>query len=308
MSPVPSPPAPPAPRFLPVVIVHWNRPERCAATVAAFAAQEVPGADVVPLVVDNGSEPAARDQLRQALAEAGLDVEILCLGENRGFGPAANAGFRHVLDGDLARRARWIGLAPHDALPEPGCLAAMAAAVEPRPRAGLACADYGDGTTPMVDPFLGGILGPATVEEGWDPADHPHGTLMLVAADLLAEVGGFDERYFAYCEEGDLGLRARQAGWEVGLVRGALVRNPDMGHRGAAVDYLQLRNTMLLVREHSGAYHAFVRGCIAVFQLGTGVVSPRHRGPYFDAGARVRALIDHARGRYGPPPADLLAR
>jgi N-acetylglucosaminyl-diphospho-decaprenol L-rhamnosyltransferase len=235
-------------------------------------------------------------------------VEILCLGENRGFGPAANAGFRHVMEREPAGATPWLGLAPHDALPEPGCLAAMVAAVEARSRAGLACADYGDGTTPVVDPFLGGILGPATVDVGWDPADHPHGTLMLVAADLLAEVGGFDERYFAYCEEGDLGLRARQAGWEVGLVRGALVHNPDMGHRGATVDYLQLRNTMLLVREHSGAYHAFVRGCIAVVQLATGVVSPRRRGPYFDARAQVRALLDFARGRYGPPPADLLAR
>jgi N-acetylglucosaminyl-diphospho-decaprenol L-rhamnosyltransferase len=295
---------------LPVVVVHWDRPERCVATVAALVGQSTPELRVEPVVVDNGSSASALDALRTGLTERGLDPVVLALDGNRGFGPGANAGFRHVLGATASEGAppRWIGLCPHDALPEPGCLAAMVAAADARPRAGLVSADFGDGATPVVDPYFGGILGPATVTEGWEPADHPHGTLLLAHADLLVEVGMFDERYFSYCEEADLGLRARAAGWEVGLVRGALVRNPDLGTRTAAIDYLQLRNTLLLVREHSGAYHAAIRGCLAVIQLGIGMVSPSRRGPYFDARARVWALVDHARGRYGPPPADLLDR
>jgi GT2 family glycosyltransferase len=184
----------------------------------------------------------------------------------------------------------------------------MLAAVDERPRAGLACADFGDGATPVVDPYFGGILAPATVTEGWEPAGHPHGTLMLARRDVLTEVGLFDERYFAYCEEADLALRAAAAGWETGLVRGAMVVNPDLGTKAPVIDYLQLRNTLLLVREHSGRYHATFRGLLALGQLASGVVSPARRGPYFDAGARVRALVDHARGRYGPPPAALAQR
>jgi hypothetical protein len=178
----------------------------------------------------------------------------------------------------------------------------MLAAVGERPRAGLACADFGDGATPVVDPYFGGILAPATVAEGWEPAGHPHGTLMLARREVLVEVGLFDERYFAYCEEADLALRAKAAGWETGLIRGAIVVNPDLGTRVAVIDYLQLRNTLLLVREHSGRYHATIRWLLAIGQLGAGLVSPSHRGPYWDPRARVRALLDHARGRYGPPP------
>jgi hypothetical protein len=37
-------------------------------------------------------------------------------------------------------------------------------------------------------------------------------------------------------------------------------------------------------------------------------VHPPSRGPYFVARARVQALIDHSRGRYGPPPAAYLDR
>ena len=234
--------------MLPVVILHWNRPERCVGTVARFLAQGAPdGVRVV--VVDNGSAPEALACVRTSLPAS---VELVELPRNRGFGPGANAGFRHVLAHPHAGDGAWVGLAPDDAEPAPDCLARMLAAVRERPRAGLACADFGDGATPIVDPYFGGILAPATVDEGWEPAGHPHGTLMLVRRAVLEEVGLFDERYFAYCEEADLALRAKAAGWETGLIRGAIVVNPDLGTRNAVIDYLQLRNTLLLVREHSG--------------------------------------------------------
>jgi GT2 family glycosyltransferase len=289
---------------LPVVILHWNRPHRCVPTVERFLAQDVPGG-VRVVVVDNGSEPDALAEVRAGLPDG---VELVALSRNRGFGPGANAGFRHILANPRPDDADWIGLAPHDAEPAPDCLARILAAAGARPRAGLACADFGDGATPIVDPYFGGILAPATVTEGWEPAGHPHGTLMVAHRRLLEEVGLFDERYFAYCEEADLALRAAAAGWETGLVRGAIVVNPDMGTRCSVVDYLQLRNTLLLVREHSGRYHATIRGLLAVGQLVAGLVSPARRGPYFDAVARVRALADHTRGRYGPPPVALLDR
>ena len=284
--------------MLPVVILHWNRPDRCVGTVARFLGQEVPGG-VRVVVVDNGSAAPALTEVRAGLPDG---VELVELPENVGFGPVANAGFRHVLAHPHPDDIGWIGLAPHDAEPAPGCLALMLEVVGERPRAGLACADFGDGSTPIVDPYFGGILAPATVVEGWEPAGHPHGTLMLARRQLLEEVGLFDERYFAYCEEADLALRAGAAGWETGLIRGAIVVNPDLGTRVSVIDYLQLRNTLLLVREHSGRYHATIRWLLAVGQLTTGLVSPSRRGPYWDPLARVQALVDFPRGRYGPPP------
>jgi N-acetylglucosaminyl-diphospho-decaprenol L-rhamnosyltransferase len=289
---------------LPVVILHWNRPERCVATAARFLAQDA-GDGVRVVVVDNGSEPDALAHVRTGLPEG---VELVELPRNRGFGPGANAGFRHVLGHPQNGDGPWIGLAPDDAEPAADCLARMLAVVGERSRAGLACADFGDGATPIVDPYFGGILAPATVREGWQPAGHPHGTLMLVRRAVLEEVGLFDERYFAYCEEADLALRAKAHGWETGLIRGAIVVNPHVGTRSPVVDYLQLRNTLLLVREHSGRYHATIRFLLAVGQLVEGLVSPSRRGPYWDPTARVRALLDFARGRYGVPPLSIQDR
>ena len=280
---------------VPVVIVHRDQPERLLDTIDAFRCQDVP---VTITVVDNGSRSVP-------VVEAD-DVEVVAMGANLGFGPAANVGYRRFLAD--ASGGDWVVLAPHDALPEPTCLRHMLEVLERRPRAGLACADVGDGATPVVDPYFGGILAPATVREGWEPAGHPHGTLMLARRACLDEVGIFDERYFAYCEEADLALRAKAAGWESGLVRGAMVKNPYVGSASAAIDYLQLRNTLLLVREHSGAYHAFIRFSIALWHLASGAVAPSRRGPYWDVEGRVRGLVDFARGRYGPPPPHLLLK
>jgi len=88
-------------------------------------------------------------------------------------------------------------------------------------------------------------------------------------------------------------------------VRGAEVRNMHVGSRAAVVDYLQLRNTLLMVRDHSGRYHATIRLLIALWQLAAGAVDPAHRGPYWAPRARVLAIAHHLRRRYGPPPADL---
>jgi len=282
---------------LDLVIVHRQRPIAAARTAGLFVDQGVP---VRVLVVDNGSPPADVAQLRGALPPG---VEVLELGANTGFGPGANAGFRWFLAHDPAP---WLGVAPHDAEPQPGCLSRLLDEVGARSRAGLASADVGDGVTPVLDRYFGAIPAVATVTDGWEPAGYPHGTLMVARRQCLEDVGLFDDRYFAYCEEAELALRARQRGWEVGVVRGAEVRNRDVGSQAAVVDYLQLRNTLLMVREHSGRYHATIRLVIALWQLGAGLVVPSRRGPYWSPRARLRAIADFLRGRYGPPPAAVL--
>jgi GT2 family glycosyltransferase len=294
-----------------VVIVHWNQAEACIGTVARFGDREVP---VRVTVVDNASEPDSLAELRKGLDElragwaTGPDgIELVEHPTNAGFGPGANVGLRRF----LADRAdgEWVALAPHDVDPHPGCLAAVLDAVAGQPMAGLACADVGDGMVPVIDPYFGGMAVPApgpVPDESelprWEDVDYPHGTLMFLRRAALDEVGLFDERYFSYCEEAELALRASTAGWSIGLVRGARVQNLHLGSSVARVDHLQTRNTLLLVQEMSGWYHAWIRSCITLWQVARGVLQPASRPPVFDAGARLRGLRDFWLRRFGPPP------
>jgi N-acetylglucosaminyl-diphospho-decaprenol L-rhamnosyltransferase len=288
-----------------VVIVHWNQPEACVETVARFRSLEVP---VRVTVVDNASRPDALRAVRDGIdaLDAGDAVELVEAGANTGFGPGANIGLRRFLDrpddGD------WVALAPHDVEPFAGCLRAVLDAAAAEPLAGLMCADVGDGMVPVIDPYFGGMVVPAEDLPGpgapprWEDVDYPHGTLMFLRRAALEEVGVFDERYFSYCEEADLALRVRRAGWKVGLIRGARVQNLHLGSSVALVDYLQTRNTLLLVQEMSGWYHASIRAGITLLQVARGVRDPSTRPLVFDARARLLGLRDFAVRRFGPPP------
>lgn len=304
-------PQPPRGRSpLRVVIVHWNQVGACLDTVARFRDREVP---VRVTVVDNASAPSAAAELRAALAAFPADeVELVEVDHNAGFGPGANVGLRRFLadpdDGE------WCVLAPHDVDPFPGCLGAMLDAAGNEPMAGLMCADVGDGMVPVIDPYFGGMavlperpVAPDSPElPRWETVDYPHGTLMMLRRSCLDEVGVFDERYFSYCEEADLALRARAAGWKVGLIRGARVQNIHIGSGMAIVDYLQTRNTLLLVQEMSGWYHAFVRAWFTIVQTVRGVRRPETRALIFDARARMLGLRDFVLRRFGPPPASMM--
>jgi GT2 family glycosyltransferase len=45
--------------------------------------------------------------------------------------------------------------------------------------------------------------------------DHPLGAALMVRGETLKQTGGFDERFFMYCEEIDLCRRIRGLGWEI---------------------------------------------------------------------------------------------
>lgn len=286
-----------------VVLVHWNQHCDLLATVDAFQSQDLP---LYFVVVDNASRPEEVAGLKHGLETrraAGAAIELVEMDHNAGFGPGANAGLLAYLA--APNRSEWVVLAPHDVDPGAGTLTTMLEAAAEVPMAGLMCADVGDGMSPVIDPYFGGMIVPGSPEPGWQEVDYPHGTLMMLRGATLDEIGVFDPRYFSYCEEADLALRARARGWQVGLVRGAMVKNLNLGSSVALVDYLQTRNTLLLVRENSGRYHAFIRICFTLAQIIRGKRRPETRPPVFDARARLLGIRDFLLGRFGPPAADI---
>jgi N-acetylglucosaminyl-diphospho-decaprenol L-rhamnosyltransferase len=279
-----------------VVVVHHRNAEQCAETCRAFAEQ---GPAVRIIVVDNGSPDVDRAALHRIPG-----AQVLELGANRGFGPAANAGIRHWL---REGAGEWVVVAPHDARPCPGALDTLLEVAGSRPRAAMACAEYGDRTRPVVDPYLGGLVFPLDTDGPWVPTEHPHGTMLALRREGVAGVGLFDERYFAYVEEADLALRMTAEGWEVGMVLGAVVENPGTAVPRPVVEYLQTRNTLLLVREHFGRYHVFIRFCVAVVSTVHQWLRPSRRAPWYDARARWLALAHFLSRRFGAPPVSLTA-
>jgi N-acetylglucosaminyl-diphospho-decaprenol L-rhamnosyltransferase len=121
---------------------------------------------------------------------------------------------------------------------QPGATAALLAALEADPRAGVAGAKllYADGSLQqsafrfpglvqlvfeffplpprLYDTSLNGRY-PRRRYEAQAPflVDHPLGATMMVRAEAVAQVGLMDEGYRMYCEEIDWCWRMRRAGW-----------------------------------------------------------------------------------------------
>ena len=214
-----------------VVVVHWNSPALLLDCLRHLRLQSRPP-DAI-LVVDNAS---------QAFDEAGLrrrfpGVELARLDENRGFAGGANQGAR------LLPHCDWIAFLNPDAHPEPGWLAALASASLRYPEAGalasqmhkLDTADRLDGTGDLYH-ISGRVwrrdegcpVRASEREEG--EVFSACGGTAIYRGDVFRALGGFDERFFCYLEDVDLGFRLRLAGYRCIYVPDARVR-----HLGSAV-------------------------------------------------------------------------
>jgi GT2 family glycosyltransferase len=149
------------------------------------------------------------------------DVEVLRLPVNRGFAGGVNAGIARARE----LGADYVALLNDDAVPAPDWLARLAAVLDAESRCGAVTPKILIAGTDQIDSAGDGYSRwglPYSVGRGEDDRGHRDepgevfsvsGCAPLYRMSMLAEVGGFDERFFAYYEDVDLSFRARLAGW-----------------------------------------------------------------------------------------------
>ncbi len=274
-------------------VVHWNRPHECAATVRALLNQSVP---LKVTVIDNDSATDAYEVLR---SEIGPPSEVVRLPQNKGWGPALNVALRNWLQSE---QNAYCLISAHDAEPSPDCIPLLLEAMKKDPRIGIACPQYPDASIPRFSSVRGVQLtqGAALERGAAQSVDVPHGTLMMLRRECLAQIGLFDERYFAYGDEHELGARAVRRGWKVALVWGALVTNPGTATPSAWRSYLFARNSLLLVHDYFGSTAAAARAFLLLANT-VRLWCARDSHFAFSARARWQGVCDYFAGRFGPP-------
>jgi N-acetylglucosaminyl-diphospho-decaprenol L-rhamnosyltransferase len=263
-------------------------------------------------VVHNPTSPGAPPP---AMPDPG--IEVLQTPRNVGYTGGMNLGIR----AQLARDPGWVLVLTHDVRFEPGALRALAAAADAHRRYGVLGPELYDPVRRTMFSYgarmsaTGGMSHltspPPDEHDGIVPADSIDGAFMLIRADVLRRVGPFDEKLFIYAEESELCLRARRAGYRVGVVRAARAeQSVGAPSRPGAYGYLMTRNGLNLARSAvgwKGVAGGLGRALIQVAVQGRRVVDPR-RPPDAKAAARaqvegvVRGAVDFFRGRWGPPP------
>ncbi|MEA2320011.1 MAG: hypothetical protein QOD44_4200, partial [Solirubrobacteraceae bacterium] len=233
-----------------VIIPTWNGCQLVDAALASLAEQRF--GDFTVIVVDNGSTDGTAGHVRSSHP----DVELVALTENRGFAGAVNIGIGRA-------EGEYVALLNNDMELDPDWLGELVAALDAEPRAGSAASKLRMLREPGRLDGAGDIVTwyGATWRRGHGEPDRgqydepgvvasPCAGAALYRRRALEEVGGFDERFFAYLEDADGGLRAQLAGWPCLWVPAAVAYHlggATSRRMGDLETELIARNTLALV-------------------------------------------------------------
>jgi GT2 family glycosyltransferase len=176
--------------------------------------------------VDNGSQDGSAEFVQGQYQ----NVKVISLPENIGFAGGNNAGIRiaagkyiALLNNDTKADSLWLSSLVTTAEADPQTVGMWAGKILSYDRPGII-----DNVGLLLYPDgLGRGKGRLEKDEGQydDPGEalFPSGCAALYRRAMLDEIGLFDEEFFAYADDVDVGLRARLAGWECRYVPTAKV-------------------------------------------------------------------------------------
>ena len=223
-----------------LVIPNLDGEALLASCLAGVTAQSLQPARVI--VVDSGSVDGSR-----AIAEA-HGAEWHALAANRGFAAAVNHGI-------ASSDSPYVALLNNDAVPEPGWLEAMVAALERDPSLSFAASRMlftgARGVNAAGDAF--DVRGRGGYNRGIREPDGPRfdeprivfgacAGAALYRRALFHDIGLFDEQLFLSWEDVDLDLRAALAGHRCVYVPGAVVHHAQGASSGDWRAALERRN------------------------------------------------------------------
>ena len=193
------------------IVVNWNGEHVLRGCLRSLKNQSYK--DIEVIVIDNGS----KDQSWRMVQDILPDAKLLCLPSNEGFAAANNRGFA-IAQGD------YIALLNNDARADRKWLSTLIRAAEHCPEYGMYASKVLriDGTIDSAgcDVYKDG--NGTCRGRGDSPDKHscvqdvdfPSGCAALYRRQMINQVGFFDERFFMYNEDTDLGIRAQKAGWK----------------------------------------------------------------------------------------------
>lgn len=220
-----------------VIFVNWNSGPWLARACAALDRQTCQDFEVI--VVDNAS---ADDSLAQATACLPR-LQALPQQRNLGFAAANNLAV-------TTARGYWLAFLNPDAVPEPAWIEQLLAATRafpdhaffgscqvmaatPERLDGIGDAYHVSGLAWRIGYGASSALAPERPMEIFSPC----AAAALYRRDLFLAAGGFDERYFCYLEDVDLGFRCRLRGARAMYVPGAIVRHAGSASTGRHSDF-----------------------------------------------------------------------
>jgi GT2 family glycosyltransferase len=219
-----------------VVVVNWNGLAFLEQCFESLEKQTWENKEFI--LVDNGSTDGSRELLI-SWAQRLPHCQTILFPINTGFCKANNAAFSRAA-GD------WIALLNSDAIADPNWLAELVQSGDPANRIGMLASKILLQNPRGVIDKVGHLIywdgqnrGRGTMETDVGQYDRPEEILWPDACAAMyhrrvfEETGGFDDAFFAFGDDADLGMRARLLGWSAWYVPSAVVHHRHSASFGA---------------------------------------------------------------------------
>ncbi len=263
-----------------VIVLNFNGKDFLDECIASLAAQTCQDFELI--MVDNGSADGSAEYLREHHAGR---FNLICNESNLGFAAGNNVALPHA-------RGRLIVFLNNDTKVDPDWLAELLAAADRHPDAGSFASQIRSYDRPELLDTIGIIIYRDGMSRGLgrlQPAERfaeprevfaPSGCAAMFRREVLDQIGWFDGDFFAYCEDMDLGMRARLAGWTCRYVPTARVYHHYSGTAGKYSPFkafLVERNHLWLVVKlfplrliAQAPWYAFVRYALQAYGVFSG--------------------------------------
>jgi N-acetylglucosaminyl-diphospho-decaprenol L-rhamnosyltransferase len=287
---------------LAIITVSYNTRDLLADCLeAAQAGLERSGLSGQIWVVDNASSDGSAGMVRQRFPS----VHLLAQEQNLGFAGGNNRALREM-GAEQEAKARHVLFLNPDTRVLGDALGEMVRFLDSAPSAGAAGAAlvHSDGSFQHPAFAFPGLLQivfdffpihPRVLEsrlngryprrryQAGQPfvVDHPLGAALAVRGETLDQVGGFDERFFMYCEEIDLCRRIWAAGWQIYNVPRAQIVHLVGQSTGQFRDRMFValwRSRFLMYEKHEGS--AFIHAARWLVRLGIWAETRRLRAAH----------------------------
>jgi GT2 family glycosyltransferase len=212
--------------------------------------------DFEVIVIDNSGQGLARSSISPPDG-----VQVIENENNIGFGGAINQALKRS-------RSPFLAVLNDDAIAMPGWLEAMLKAMEESAGAGMcACRILLQGQSALDSAGMLLCMDGSSKQRGHgqppgqflarEEALFPSGCAALYRRKMLEEVGGFDDSFFLYCEDTDLGLRGVWSGWRCVYEPQAIVEHRYSATAGGASPlkayYVERNRLMVLMKNFPAA-------------------------------------------------------
>ena len=216
-----------------VIIVNWNGERFLGRCLSAVLAQTVIPNEII--LVDNASSDASIE-----IVSRFPSVRVLMQHENLGFARGNNVAIEAADE-----ESEWIALLNPDAFPEPYWLEALLSAARENPEFDVFGSKLVKATDPAVldgvgDAYhmsgmawrMGHGLSVSSFSEQSREVFSACAAAALYRRSALLDVGGFDEDYFCYIEDVDIGFRLRLTGYRCLFVPASVAGHVGSGTTG----------------------------------------------------------------------------